>query len=387
VRRNTHPEQGTSCILTLLGTRPEVIKLAPVVRELEARPGRFRTLNAASGQHTDLVHPFARQLGLRIDLDLQVGIERQNPTEVCHRALAALAPLLSSERPDAILVEGDTTTAFAGALAGFYHGIPVGHVEAGLRSGDRMSPFPEELNRRLITQLASFHFAPTERNVETLRSEGVPEDRIALTGNPVVDSVQWAREHTTPSPRASALLRDVAETRLVVLTTHRRESFGPVMEGRMRVLRRFVERHSDTTLVFPVHPNPEVRDSAARELGSAPRVFLVEPLEYLDFVHLLSKAWLIVSDSGGVQEEAPSLGRPVLVIRENTERPEALEAGTARLVGDSPEALGAMLEESYADLGWFERASLRGNPFGCGDSGRLIADALERFLDPLDRLE
>jgi UDP-N-acetylglucosamine 2-epimerase (non-hydrolysing) len=360
-----------------------VIKLAPVVRELEARPGRFRTLNAASGQHTDLVHPFARELGVRMDHDLQVGTERQNPTEVCHRALAALAQLLSSERPDALLVEGDTTTAFAGALAGFYHGVPVGHVEAGLRSGNLESPFPEELNRRLISQLASFHFAPTQRNVEALLGEGISADRIALTGNPVVDSLQWAREHTTPSARAQALLRDVADTRLVVLTTHRRESFGPVMEGRMRVLRRFVERHSDTTLVFPVHPNPEVSDCATRQLGSAARVFLVEPLEYLDFVHLLSNAWLIVTDSGGVQEEAPSLGRPVLVIRENTERPEALEAGTARLVGESPDALEAMLEESYSDLGWFERASLRGNPFGRGDSGRRIADALEAFLDRL----
>lgn len=375
------PASAPKCILTLFGTRPEVIKLAPVLWELEKRPDRFRTMNVASGQHADLIHPFAREFDIRVDLDLQVATEWQTPIGVCHRTLAALEPVLSRDRPDAILVEGDTTTALAGALAGFYHRVPVGHVEAGLRSADALNPFPEEINRRLISQLASLHFAPTERNVEALKREGVPMDHIALTGNPVVDAVQWALENASPSPRVCDLLSRAGEMKLIVLTTHRRESFGSVMMTRLRVLRRFLECHPDTLMVFPVHPNPEVRAAAHRELSRSSRVHLVEPLNYLDFIFLLSKAWIIVSDSGGIQEEAPSVGRPALIIRENTERLEAIEAGFARLVGPSPEALESMLEESYSSLGWFERAALGGNPFGSGDSGRQIVDSVEKFLD------
>lgn len=373
-------EAGRWRVAILFGTRPEIIKLAPVIRELEERPRRFRSIQIASGQHTDLLRPFARELGVRLDHDLQVGEERQTPVQVCQRVLAALDPLLERERPDALLVEGDTTTVLAGALAAFYRKIPVGHVEAGLRSGDLSAPFPEEMNRRTVTGLASFHFAPTEHNVRTLLDEGVSKDRIVQTGNPVVDSVQWALGHRKASARIDELLTRVRGKKLVVLTTHRRESFGAIMEQHMRSLRRFVERHEDTAVAFPVHPNPEVRERAERELGGCARILLVEPLEYLDFVQLLSKAWLIVSDSGGVQEEAPSVDRPLLVIRGNTERPEGIEAGLARLVGESPGALESLLEECHADLGWFERSRPHSNPYGSGDSGRRIADALEEFL-------
>ncbi len=364
----------------LLGTRPEIIKLAPVIRALAARPERFRTLHVASGQHTDLLRPFLSELGVRLDHDLDVGTERQAPIQVCHRVLAQLDPWLERERPDALLVEGDTTTVLAGALAAFYRKIPVAHVEAGLRSGDTLSPFPEEMNRRLVTRLSSLHFAPTEHNVRTLLAEGVPADRIAQTGNPVVDSVQWALGHREASARIDALLDAVRDKRLVVLTTHRRESFGAVMEGHMRCLRDFVERHPDTAVAFPVHPNPEVRERARRELGGSDRILLLEPLEYLDFIQLLSRAWLLVSDSGGVQEEAPSVDRPLLVIRANTERPEGIEAGVARLVGDAPGALGRLLEACHADLDWFEASRPHRNPYGDGDSGTRIADALEAYL-------
>ena len=368
-------------VLTLFGTRPEVIKLAPVVRALEARPRRFQTLNVASGQHADLLHPFARELSLRIDVDLEVASERQSTAEVCRRVLEMLPSLLARERPDVLLVQGDTTTAFAGALAGFYQGVAVGHVEAGLRSGDIGSPYPEEMNRRLITQLASFHFAATEYNAETLRSEGVSEGRIAVTGNPVVDAVSWALADTTPSERVLEIVRRAGERKLIVLTTHRRESFGAVMGERLKVLRRFIERHSDTALVFPVHLNPAVQECARRELADAQRIHCMEPLEYLEFIHLLARSWLVVSDSGGVQEEAPSVGKPVLVIRDNTERKEAVDAGTARLVGRSAEALESLLEEAYVDSDWFQRACRVENPFGRGDSGDRIADALDRFLE------
>lgn len=373
---------GAKRVLALFGTRPEVIKLAPVIHALEKRPQHLQTITVSSGQHTDLVHPFVQALGLRVDFDLRVGSARQAPLDVCRRVLESIGPLLEREQPDLVLVQGDTTTALAGALAGFYRQIPVGHVEAGLRSGNAASPYPEEMNRRLITQLASLHFAATARNAEALRREGIPEERIILTGNPVVDSVRWALERAEPSPGLRHLLEEVGGGKLLVLTTHRRESFGEIMRERLNVLRRFVERYEDLVLVFPVHPNPEVRDRARGELAGSPRVHLIDPLDYLDFVHLLSRAWLIVSDSGGIQEEAPSLGKPVLVIRENTERPEAIEAGVARLVDGPAATLERMLEESYSDDGWRSRVEAARNPFGSGDSGLRIAEALRRFLNP-----
>ena len=367
-------------ILTLFGTRPEVIKLAPVIRALEARAGRLRTLNVASSQHRELLHPFAARLAVRIDHDLDVMAPGQVPSEVSARVLARLDPLLAAERPDLLLVQGDTTTALAGALAAFHRGVPVGHVEAGLRTGDPRSPFPEEMNRRLVTRIAHYHFAATPENVETLYAEGVPEDRVVLTGNPVVDALHEILGSSTPSRELSAALAPLAGLRWIALTTHRRESFGAVMEGHLRVLRRFVERHPDLALVFPVHPNPAVRETAERVLAGAPRVLRLEPLGYSDFVHLLARAWLVVSDSGGVQEEAPTLGKPLLVLRENTERPEVLRCGVGRLVGNSPSRLEALLAEARADESWAARARSAANPFGAGDAGERIAAAIERLL-------
>ncbi len=368
-------------ILTLLGTRPEVIKLAPVIHALEARPDRWRTLNVSSSQHTDLLYPFAERLNVRIDRDLEVMTPGQTPSGVLARVLAGLDPLLAAARPDLVLVQGDTTTALGGALAAFHRAIPVGHVEAGLRSGDVMSPFPEEMNRRLVTQLARYHFAATRGNVETLRAEGVPEQWVALTGNPVVDSLNAIRKAHVPSARLVEALASLEGLRVIALTTHRRENFGGVMEGHLRVLRRFVERHDHLALVFPVHPNPAVRAAADAALRGAPRVLRLDPLEYPDFIHLLARAWLIVSDSGGVQEEAPTLGKPLVVLRENTERPEVLHCGVGRLAGNSPTRLESLLEESLTDAAWFERARSAPNPFGAGDSGARIASALEQFLE------
>jgi UDP-N-acetylglucosamine 2-epimerase (non-hydrolysing) len=367
-------------ILTLFGTRPEIIKLAPVIRALEARPDRWRTLNVSSSQHTDLLYPFARLLAVRIDRDLAVMKPGQSPNAVLSRTLAGLDPIIASGKPDLVLVQGDTTTALAGAIASFHCGIPLGHVEAGLRSGNIMSPFPEEMNRRLITRIARFHFAATRSNVDVLKTEGVSESDIVLTGNPVVDSLIAIRKGGGPSRSLAGELAKLDGYRLIVLTTHRRESFGSTMEGHLKTLRAFVERHPDMALVFPVHPNPAVRDAAKAVLADAPRTLLLDPLEYPDFIHLLSRAWLIVSDSGGVQEEAPSLGKPLLILRENTERPEVVDCGVGRLVGSSPTRLASLLEEALLDREWFERVRATDNPFGSGDSGARIASAIDRLL-------
>ena len=367
-------------VLTLFGTRPEVIKLAPVVWAIERRSTDWRSVNVSSSQHTDLLRPFTRQLGVRIDHDLSVMTAAQRPADVLAKVVAGMSELLEAERPDVVLVQGDTTTAIAGALSAFYARVPVAHVEAGLRTGDRFSPFPEEVNRRLITRIADFHFAATDRNVSTLLAEGVPSDQIFLTGNPVVDALRHILATSRPAPALTSMLASLAGKRVIALTTHRRENFGEVMTSHLRAIRRVVERHADLAVVFPVHPNPSVRAVTQAELAGAERIHCVDPMDYADFVHLLSRAWLIVSDSGGVQEEAPSLGKPVLILRDTTERPEILDCGIGRLAGHSGEQLEAMLEDALSDEAWFELARTARNPFGEGDAGERIAIALSRTL-------
>lgn len=373
-------------VLTLFGTRPEIIKLAPIIHEIEEGQ-LFQAVNVTSAQHTDLLYPFIRLFGVRIDHDLKVMRPGQTPNQVCAAVLSALEPILDEVKPDLLLVQGDTTTALAGALAGFHRRIPVGHVEAGLRSGNPLSPFPEEMNRRLISQVAAYHFAATSRNRATLLREGVPAERVFLTGNPVVDSLNTILRRPKLSPAIERLVQSTQGLRRIVLTTHRRESFGETMSANLAVLRSFVERHHDVVLVFPVHPNPAVRGPASAILSGHDRIRLLDPLDYFDFIGLLSRAWLIVSDSGGVQEEAPTLGKPLLVLRENTERPEAVESGVARLVGGSPERLREMLEETYADGLWASQVQGAENPFGRGDSGKqivqIIAQVLGQALVPL----
>ncbi|MDP3167077.1 MAG: UDP-N-acetylglucosamine 2-epimerase (non-hydrolyzing), partial [Hydrogenophaga sp.] len=344
-------------ILTLFGTRPEIIKLAPVIWAIERSHDTLRSINVSSSQHTDLLRPFIHELDISIDHDLAVMTPGQTPSAVLARVLEALEPLLLTERPDLVLVQGDTTTAIAGALAAFYARIPVAHVEAGLRTGNRHSPFPEEMNRRLITQLADLHFAATPKNVEVLLSEGVQKKSIVLTGNPVVDALQHILARSPASSSFSKFLDSFAGKRLIVLTTHRRENFGQVMSSHLKALRRFVGRHQDVELVFPVHPNPSVRAVVDTEFTGAERIHCIDPLKYDDFLHLLSRAWLVISDSGGVQEEVPSLGKPLLILRDTTERPEVLDCGIGRLVGHSGERLEEMLEAALLDKSWFDTAN------------------------------
>ncbi len=358
-------------VLVLFGTRPEAIKLAPVIHELDKK--LFKTIVVTSSQHKELLKPFLKTLDLEIDFNLRVMRKDQTPNEVCSRVLVKLDKILEIEKPGLILVQGDTTTTLAGALAGFNRKIPVGHIEAGLRSGNPNSPFPEEMNRRLVSQIASFHFAATEKNRRNLLAEDVPSEKIFVTGNTVVDSLKYILKNLKPGKKIEEVLEQTEGKKRVLLTTHRRESFGEAMSGNLKVLRSFVEKRKDVCLLFPVHPNPNVRLVSSEILAGCDRVHLLEPLDYVDFITLMKHSWLIVSDSGGVQEEAPSLGKPLFVLRENTERPEAIRAGVAKLVGGNPRTLKLMLEENHAVPTWIKSVKEVANPFGDGRAaGRIV---------------
>lgn len=362
-------------ILVLFGTRPEAIKLAPVIRELKKKS--FQTIVVSSSQHKELLKPFLETLNIEIDSDLRIMKKNQTPTEVCSRVLAKLDKILAKEKPDLILVQGDTTTTLAGALAGFNRKTLVGHVEAGLRSGNIQSPFPEEMNRRLTSQIAALHFAATERNRRNLLSENIPSEKIFVTGNTVVDTLRFILKNLKPSEKIKEIIEKTEGKKRILLTTHRRESFGETMSGNLKVLRDFVEKRKDVCLLFPVHPNPNVRGVTSEILAGVDRVHLLEPLDYIDFISLMKNTWLIVSDSGGVQEEAPSLGKPLLVLRENTERPEAIRAGVAKLVGGNPRSLKLMLEENYAVETWIKSVKEVSNPFGDGRAAQRIVKIIE----------
>jgi UDP-N-acetylglucosamine 2-epimerase (non-hydrolysing) len=378
-RSSTRSKQRKS-VLTLFGTRPEAIKLARVLHHLGQRRGSIRTINVASGQHSDLLYPSIQLFGIRVDFDLRLMTIDQDPVALCERILRAVHKIVDDETPDLILVQGDTTTALAGALVGNRRGIPVAHLEAGLRSGNIFSPYPEEINRRLITQLATYHFASTTGNRDTLLQEGIREKAIFVTGNPVVDALQMVLNSSKPFC-APSLLGQIANHKCIVLTTHRRESFGGILADNLQVLSQFVREHEDVILVFPMHPNPNVIRPAREIFAGNPRVVTIPPLPYEDFIHLLSKSWLIVSDSGGIQEEVPSLGKPLLILRDNTERPECIEAGMARLVGGSPEALMAMLDEAYQQNSWVSSVHKVPNPFGGGDSAERIVQCVTELLE------
>lgn len=370
-------ENPSRTVLVIFGTRPEAIKLAPVIYELKKLSG-FKTIVVSSGQHTDLLAPFLKIFNVKTDYDLRVMTKNQTPNHVCAKILLSLDAIFETEKPDLILVQGDTTTAFAGAFAAFNRKIKVGHVEAGLRSGNMLNPFPEESNRRLISRLASLHFCATAENRENLLSEAVSEDQICVTGNTVVDALHFILEKAKAGTEINDLIAKTEGFKRILLTTHRRESFGETMSENLRILRDFVDQRKDVCLFFPVHPNPNVRKTTDEILANRERIFLLEPLDYIDFINLMKSIWLIVSDSGGVQEEAPSLGKPLLVLRENTERPEAIESGTAKLVGKN--SLAKMLKENYNNETWIKTVRKQKNPFGDGEAAKRIVEILEREL-------
>lgn len=355
------------------GTRPEAVKLAPVVRELNARGARVVTV--ATSQHRELLAQALQVFGIVPDRDLDVMRPRQRLADLTARILPAFADLLEAERPDAVVVQGDTTSTFVCALAAFYAHVPVAHVEAGLRSRDLANPFPEEANRCLTGIVARWHFAPTAHARNNLLRDGTPEDRIFVTGNTVVDALDAIaasdRFARTPLPSPVAPGR-----KSILVTLHRRESWGSTLDGMCRVLGDATVRHPDLEVVFPVHLNPVVRAATDAALAGRDRVRLVEPLDYDAFLKQMQASWLVVTDSGGVQEEAPAFGKPVLVLREVTERVEAIEAGVARLVGTSPDAIGRAIDALVTDPADYARMAVPARPFGDGRAAERIADIL-----------
>lgn len=354
--------------MIVLGTRPETIKLAPVVRALLERD--VEPIVVATGQHREMLDQALHDVAVVPDHDLEVMAPRQTLASLTVRLLAAIEPLLASTRPDVVVVQGDTTTAFAAGLAAFYAQVPVAHVEAGLRTNRIDNPFPEELNRRMVGQLATWHFAPTSRAAQNLRREGVDEKTIRVTGNTVIDNLLWTLDRSGGQSAFGSRWGC-----RVLVTLHRRESQGRVMEGVAWAIGRVADR-GDVEVVLPLHQNPAVRAAILPRLEAHPAVRLVEPLGYLDFTRTLADADLVLTDSGGVQEEAPSLGKPVLVLRETTERPEGVEAGTALLVGTSPSDIVERTTELLDDDALRRRIGRRVNPYGDGHAARRIVEAL-----------
>jgi UDP-N-acetylglucosamine 2-epimerase (non-hydrolysing) len=369
-------------VLVIAGTRPEGIKLAPVLDALRARSSEVDAELALTGQHTDLLAPVLRVFGLEPRWDLAIMKDGQDLYDIAHGCLDGLRGLVHEYAPDMLLVQGDTASVLFGALVGFFERVPVGHVEAGLRSGDRERPWPEEMLRRMTGVVADVHFAPTRRARAHLLAENVAEDAVHVTGNTVVDALQ--RMAAAPHEPANAELRSALARggRLVLVTAHRRESFGEPLRAVFAALRDIADAHEDVTLLYPVHPNPNVRAPATELLGGHPRILLTEPLDYLDLLHALQHAALAVTDSGGIQEEAPSFGTPVLVLREVTERPEAVEAGVAQLVGMDRRTITKAAAKALK-RGDRERIV---NPYGDGRAGARIADVVIHRLTGAPRV-
>lgn len=369
----------TPKVMTIYGTRPEAIKVAPVILALEASAD-LASVAVVTGQHREMLDQVNRLFGLRPAHDLDVFAPGQSLNELASRILARLDPVLDREKPDAVLVQGDTTTALAGGLAAFYRGIPVVHLEAGLRSGNLHSPFPEEANRKLISQLAALHLAPTSGARDNLTREGIDPRTVAVTGNTVIDALHHVLALDVGF--SDSRLRDLeASGRPVVLVTvHRRESWGEPLQQIGRALRRIAAAFPDHTLVLPLHRNPLVRQGILPHVEHLDNVLAIEPLDYGDFARLMQLARLVVSDSGGVQEEAPSLGKPVLVLRENTERPEAVTAGTVRLVGTAEDRIVDEVSELLTSANSYAQMAHAENPYGDGAAAARSYAALSELL-------
>lgn len=367
-------------VLSIFGTRPEAVKMAPVVKKLEA-DDEIESCLCVTAQHREMLDQVLNLFDLEPDYDLDIMKKNQTLTQITSRVLEGLDDVIKDSKPDVILVHGDTTTTFAGALAAFYHQVKVGHVEAGLRTYNKYSPFPEEMNRVLTGRMADFHFCPTQKNIQNLLSEGIDKSKIFLTGNTVIDAlIHTANQEYEFS---DTLLRDINYdgSKIITVTCHRRENLGQYMESIFLALRDIVEKYQDVEIVFPVHLNPKVKNTAIKILGGLDRIHLIKPLDYQPFVKLLTKSYLVITDSGGLQEEAPSLGKPVLVVRKETERPEAVEAGTAKLAGVERETIVKVTSELLSDKKKYNDMAQSVNPYGNGTSSEKIVKIIKENLN------
>ncbi len=362
-------------VMTVFGTRPEAIKMAPVVLELQKHADKIQTIVAVTAQHRQMLDQVLDLFQITPDYDLDIMSQGQTLYDITTKSLMGLKDVLAKEKPDLVLVHGDTTTTFAGALASYYQQVPVGHVEAGLRTGDIYSPFPEEMNRKLTGAIAAIHFAPTSTAKANLLKENVDPSHIYVTGNTVIDALMTtvAGDYDFGDDLKSV---DFQNHRVILLTTHRRENLGEPMRHIYKALRRIIEEIPDTEIVFPVHRNPLVRKVVEAELAGVDRIHLIDPMEYEPFANLMSLSSLVLTDSGGIQEEAPSLGKPVLVLRNTTERPEAVEAGTVRLIGTDKDVVYAETKRLLTDQAAYDAMSNAVNPYGDGKASQRIVQAI-----------
>ena len=362
-------------VMSIFGTRPETIKMAPLVKELSKRP-EIESVVCVTAQHRQMLDQVLHAFEIVPDYDLDIMKQGQTLSDITVRVIKGLESVIEEVKPDIVLVHGDTTTTFAGALAAFYHQVAVGHVEAGLRTYNKYSPFPEEANRQFVGVIADMNFAPTEQSRQNLLKEGKPDSSIVVTGNTAIDALQT----TVRDDYRDEILDWAQGSRLIVLTAHRRENLGEPMRHMFKAIRRIIEAHPDVKVVYPVHLNPVVVNTANEIFGGCDRVKLIKPLEVVEFHNLLARSYLILTDSGGIQEEAPSLGKPVIVLRDTTERPEGIAAGTLKLAGTNEETIFSLIEELLTDQDEYNRMSHASNPYGDGQASKRIVDAIiERF--------
>ncbi|MGM8215014.1 non-hydrolyzing UDP-N-acetylglucosamine 2-epimerase [Bacillaceae bacterium W0354] len=363
-------------VMSIFGTRPEAIKMAPLVLELQKRPEQFESIVTVTAQHREMLDQVLNIFGIEPDYDLNIMKKQQTLAQITTRALEGLDEVMRETKPDIVLVHGDTTTTFAASLAAFYNEIPVGHVEAGLRTWNKYSPFPEEINRQATGIIADLHFSPTKKSKQNLLNENKDEKTIFVTGNTAIDALQT----TVSDDYTHDVLAKAEGRRLVLMTAHRRENLGKNMDSMFRAIRRIADQHEDVEIVYPVHLNPLVQEAAKKWLGEHDRIQLIEPLEVIDFHNFVSKAHLILTDSGGIQEEAPSLGVPVLVLRDTTERPEGIEAGTLKLVGTDEDAIFETADLLLSNEEEHKKMARASNPYGDGQASRRIADAIRYYF-------
>lgn len=364
-------------VMTIFGTRPEAIKMAPLVLELQKHPDKIESIVTVTAQHREMLDQVLETFNITPDYDLNIMKNRQTLIDVTVNALQGLDQVMKEAKPDIVLVHGDTSTTFVGSLAAFYNQIAIGHVEAGLRTGNKYSPYPEEMNRQLTGVMADLHFSPTENSRQNLVKENKDEHKIVVTGNTAIDALKTTVRENYKHP----VLDKIGQDRMILLTAHRRENLGQPMRNMFSAIKRILTEHDDVQIVYPMHLNPAVREIANEILGDDPRIHLIEPLEVLDFHNFAAHSYMILTDSGGVQEEAPSLGKPVLVLRDTTERPEGIAAGTLKLAGTDEEVIYKLAKQLLEDEDEYKKMSQASNPYGDGFASRRIVDSLISFLE------